>query len=183
MIVIFVFTGRNEVAKVMFLQASVCPQGLGVSASVHAGIPHPPGADTPWSGHPLGADTPLPGSRHTPRSRHPPEQTPPGADPLGQTPPEQTPTRADTPAGADTPARADTPPASRHPSPPRDTATAADGTHSPGMHSCFINIRSELTWYYQNGASNIYPDVWDEYLEPIPEVSLIIVCCDAVWFA
>ena len=27
----------------------------------------------------------------------------------------------------------------------------------------------------QSGASNIYPDVWDEYLEPIPEVSLIIV--------
>ena len=31
-----VITVRNEVAKVMFLQVCVCPQG-GVSASVHAG--------------------------------------------------------------------------------------------------------------------------------------------------
>ena len=70
----------------------------GVSASVHAGIPHPqeqtpPGADTP------GADTPW--SRHTlqsrpPRSRHPPEQTPPRS----RHPPEQTPPRVDTPLGS-----------------------------------------------------------------------------------
>ena len=58
--VISIFTVRNEVAKVMFLQASVCPQGgSGVSASVHAGIiplsptrsRHRPGADTPRYGH------------------------------------------------------------------------------------------------------------------------------------
>ena len=58
---------------------------MGVSASVHAGIPHtlplgadtpPPGADTP----PWGADTPL-GSRPPPLGADtPPEQTPPGAD-------------------------------------------------------------------------------------------------------
>ena len=43
----------------MFLQASVCPRG-GVSASVHAGIPPPPGADPP------GADTtPPPGETAT----------------------------------------------------------------------------------------------------------------------
>ena len=42
---LLLLTVRNEVAKVMFLQESVCPWG--VSASVHAGIPHPPGADTP----------------------------------------------------------------------------------------------------------------------------------------
>ena len=63
----------------------------GVSASVHAGIPHPP----------LGADTPP--RADTPGSRHPPEQTPPIADPpksrhpqeqtlpQEQTPQEQTP--------------------------------------------------------------------------------------------
>ena len=57
-----IFTVRNEVAKVMFLHLSVCPQGG--CASVHAGIP-PPGADTPWRRHPpAGTDTPL-------------EQTPP----------------------------------------------------------------------------------------------------------
>ena len=45
----------------MFLQACVCPQGGGVSASVHAGIP-------PWA-------------RHPPQTRHPPDQTPtPGPD-------------------------------------------------------------------------------------------------------
>ncbi len=27
----------------------------------------------------------------------------------------------------------------------------------------------ELTWFYQEGASNIFPDVWERYLEPIPE--------------
>ena len=66
-----IFTGRNEVvAKVIFF-TPVCHSvhREGVSASVHAGIPHPPRADTPWSRHP------------------PPEQTPPGK----QTPPEQIP--------------------------------------------------------------------------------------------
>ena len=44
-----IFTVGNEVAKVMFLQASVCPRGGGVSASVHAGIPRPPGSrHTPY---------------------------------------------------------------------------------------------------------------------------------------
>ena len=161
MIVIFVFTGRNEVAKVMFLQASVCPQGGGGVCLSACWDTTPPGSRHPleWT-PPPGSRHPLPGSRHTPQSRHP--------------------------SRADTPPLEQTPPQSRHPpraDTPRDTATAADGTHPTGMHSCFINIRSELTWYYQNGASNIYPDVWDEYLEPIPEVSLIIVCCDAVWFA
>ena len=41
-----IFTGRNEVvAKVMFLQACVCPRGGGVSASVHAWMPCPPSPD------------------------------------------------------------------------------------------------------------------------------------------
>ena len=58
----------------------------GVSASVHAGMAHPPG-----SRHPPGADTP--------GSRHPLEHTPPRADPMGSRYPlEQTP-----PLGADTP--------------------------------------------------------------------------------
>ena len=58
----------------------------GVSASVHAGIPHPL-EQTP------------------PTSRHSPEQTPPGADP-----PEQTSPQEQTPPWSRHPPRADTPP-------------------------------------------------------------------------
>ena len=31
-------------------------------------------------------------------------------------------------------------------------------------------FRRELVWFYQDGASIIYPDAWEEYLKPIPEV-------------
>ena len=65
-------TGRNEVvAKVIFLHLFVILFTGGVSASVHARIPHPPGADTPRSRHPQ--------SRHPPGADTPPprEQTPP----------------------------------------------------------------------------------------------------------
>ena len=55
---------------------------------------------------PMGADTPR--GRHPPGSRYPP--------------PEQTPPRSRHPPGAETP--------------PEQTATAADGTHPTGMHSC-----------------------------------------------
>ena len=84
----------------MFLQASVCPQwGVEVSASVHAGIPHPPRADTPRADTPPGADNPL--------SRHPQEQTPPRSrHPPGS---RHTSPRADIPLGADT-----TPPLPRY---------------------------------------------------------------------
>ena len=89
-----------------------------------------------------------------PRSRHPPEQapleqTPPRADtPQEQTPlREQTPPLEQTPPRADTP-RADTPPEQTPPGAdtrPEHMATAADGTHPNGMHSClfFILIRLE----------------------------------------
>ena len=63
-------------AKVIFLQACVCPQEG--SASVHAGI-CPPGADTPREQTSPRAGTP-PGSRHPPGADTPREQTP-GADP------------------------------------------------------------------------------------------------------
>ena len=51
----------------------------GVSASVHAGIPIPPGSRQPPL---LGPGLPGPGT-HTPESRHPPDQAPP--PPSGQT--------------------------------------------------------------------------------------------------
>ena len=74
--------------------------------------------------------------------RHPPGQTPPRQKPPGQKPPradtpwadpppEQIPPWADTP-WADTPRQ--TPPWADPPV--WQTATAADGTHSTGMHSC-----------------------------------------------
>ena len=67
-------------AKVMFLQASVIlSTGGGVSASVHAGIHTPLGADTPHEQTPREQTTPRsrdpPGSRHTPppRTRYTPQ--------------------------------------------------------------------------------------------------------------
>ena len=27
----------------------------------------------------------------------------------------------------------------------------------------------EIDWFYQEGASNIYPDAWEQYVKPIPE--------------
>ena len=30
--------------------------------------------------------------------------------------------------------------------------------------------RSELEWFYQGGADHLFPDAWEHYLEPIPEV-------------
>ena len=98
------------VAKVIFLHLSVIlfTGGVGVSASVHAGTPHPLGADTPQSRHPLGADTPW--------SRHPQDQTRPGTrhPSTADTPWDQTPPTADTPWDQTSPT-ADTPPRTRHP--------------------------------------------------------------------
>lgn len=37
------------------------------------------------------------------------------------------------------------------------------------LRGIFTLRRSELLWYYQEGASHIYPDKWEDYLAPIPE--------------
>ncbi|GEE03417.1 proline iminopeptidase [Gordonia spumicola] len=37
------------------------------------------------------------------------------------------------------------------------------------LRGIFLLRRSEIDWYYNGGASHIYPDVWERYLEPIPE--------------
>eukprot|EP00055_Hartaetosiga_balthica_P005278 m.15298 g.15298 ORF g.15298 m.15298 type:complete len:404 (-) comp4452_c0_seq1:1474-2685(-) len=37
------------------------------------------------------------------------------------------------------------------------------------LRGIFTLRRSELLWFYQDGASHLFPDVWDEYLEPIPD--------------
>ena len=54
--------------------------------------------------------------------------------PPGQTPPPDTPLQADTPLGRH-PTRQTPPPQADTPL-PQQTATAADGTHPTGMHSC-----------------------------------------------
>ena len=123
-----VLTGHNEVvAKVMFLQVCVCPQGRRVSASVHAGIPAPPPPGTRQT--PLGqADPPGPGrppqdQADTPRDQaDPPDQ----ADPLDQadTPQDQ----ADPPGpGRHTPLGPGRPPWTRQ-TPPWDQADTPPGT-------------------------------------------------------
>ncbi|RYZ68460.1 MAG: prolyl aminopeptidase, partial [Proteobacteria bacterium] len=36
------------------------------------------------------------------------------------------------------------------------------------LRGIFLCRPSEIRWFYQEGASNIFPDVWDDYLKPIP---------------
>jgi proline iminopeptidase len=38
------------------------------------------------------------------------------------------------------------------------------------LRGIFMLRRKELLWFYQDGASMIFPDAWEEYLRPIPEV-------------
>lgn len=37
------------------------------------------------------------------------------------------------------------------------------------LRGIFLIRKSEIDWFYQRGASAIYPDAWEQYLEPIPE--------------
>ena len=37
------------------------------------------------------------------------------------------------------------------------------------LRGVFLCRKKEIHWFYQEGASNIYPDAWEGYLEPIPE--------------
>ena len=37
------------------------------------------------------------------------------------------------------------------------------------LRGIFLLREKELKWFYQEGASYIYPDAWEKYLEPIPE--------------
>jgi proline iminopeptidase len=36
------------------------------------------------------------------------------------------------------------------------------------LRGIFLLRRSELEWFYQEGASRIFPDAWERFLEPIP---------------
>jgi len=37
------------------------------------------------------------------------------------------------------------------------------------LRGIFTLRDEEIRWFYQEGASFLYPDMWDEYLKPIPE--------------
>ncbi len=37
------------------------------------------------------------------------------------------------------------------------------------LRGVFLLRRQEIEWFYQRGASAIFPDAWERYLEPIPE--------------
>jgi len=37
------------------------------------------------------------------------------------------------------------------------------------LRGIFLCRQHEIDWFYQEGASRIYPDVWEKYLEPVPE--------------
>jgi proline iminopeptidase len=37
------------------------------------------------------------------------------------------------------------------------------------LRGIFLLRKSEVDWFYQEGASNIFPDAWEKYLEPIPQ--------------
>ncbi|GAB3731416.1 prolyl aminopeptidase [Luteimonas pelagia] len=38
------------------------------------------------------------------------------------------------------------------------------------LRGIFMLRRWELEWFYQEGASNLFPDAWERYVAPIPEV-------------
>jgi proline iminopeptidase len=38
------------------------------------------------------------------------------------------------------------------------------------VRGIFLIRRWELEWFYQEGCSRLFPDAWEKYLEPIPEV-------------
>ena len=37
------------------------------------------------------------------------------------------------------------------------------------LRGIFLLTKPELHWFYQEGASNIFPDAWEHFLKPIPE--------------
>jgi len=37
------------------------------------------------------------------------------------------------------------------------------------LRGIFTLRRTELIWFYQNGASHVFPDAWEDYISPIPE--------------
>ena len=49
------------------------------------------------------------------------------------------------------------------------TAKHRDKTLGLILRGIFLLTRAEIQWFYQNGASNLFPDAYDRYITPIPE--------------
>jgi proline iminopeptidase len=47
--------------------------------------------------------------------------------------------------------------------------THPDRVHQLVLRGIFLCRQKEIRWFYQEGASAIFPDVWEEYLKVIPE--------------
>lgn len=47
--------------------------------------------------------------------------------------------------------------------------THPERVHSLILRGIFLLTRKELHWFYQDGASMIFPDAWERFLAPIPE--------------
>ena len=47
--------------------------------------------------------------------------------------------------------------------------THPDRALSLVLRGIFLLTKPELHWFYQDGASHIFPDAWERFLEPIPE--------------
>jgi proline iminopeptidase len=37
------------------------------------------------------------------------------------------------------------------------------------LRGVFLCRREDLLWFYQEGASRIFPDAWEDYEKPIPD--------------
>ena len=37
------------------------------------------------------------------------------------------------------------------------------------LRGIFLLRRSEIDWYYNGGAAHLFPDLWEDYLAPVPE--------------
>lgn len=47
--------------------------------------------------------------------------------------------------------------------------THPDRVTALALRGIFLCRKKEIQWFYQDGASHIFPDVWERYLAPIPE--------------
>ena len=121
-----IFTGRNEVvAKVMFLQVCVCPQG-GCLPQCMLGCHTPPDGEPPRMENPPDGEPPL--------DRNPPDGEPPRMD--GEPPRMENPPGWRTPPDGEPP-RMENPPGWRTPPPPREADSSIRSTS--GRYASYWN--------------------------------------------